>query len=398
MDIVLFKKKEDCCGCGACLNICPKDAITMKEDEYGFLYPYINIEKCIKCKLCKKVCYFQNEDVKNEPIKTYAGVLKDKERLKNSASGGIFVGLAKSILDNKGIVYGAAFSKEWNVKHIDVKNNDELVKLQGSKYTQSNTEKTYLDTKRALTEGKVVLYSGTPCQIHGLYGFLGKDYDNLLTVDIICHGVPNNKMFKEYLKYLEGKNDGKINSFTFRDKSLGWGKNGKVKILSNGRIKNKKLWESSSSYLYYFSKGWICRESCYKCKYASSKRPADLTIGDYWGIENMHPEYLNKKDWNEKNGISGVIFNSEKSINFFENIYIDIDLKKSCIKKLSKNNAQLKYPSNPEKREEILREYIDNGWDGVENLFNKKIGIMRFSSQIKYLIPNYIKKNIKKIL
>nr|MCR4903058.1 Coenzyme F420 hydrogenase/dehydrogenase, beta subunit C-terminal domain [Butyrivibrio sp.] len=195
---VLFENKKDCCACGACLNICPKQAISMHEDEYGFIYPVVDEKLCIGCGACKKDCSYQNKDETNVPLECYAAVSKNKDQAKRSASAGIFSALATKTLLNGGVVYGAAFDKAWNVNHISIGSADELYKLQGSKYTQSNTGKTFSEVKKALIEGKNVLYSGTPCQIAGLKGFLGKDYNNLLTVDIVCHGVPNNKMFKEY--------------------------------------------------------------------------------------------------------------------------------------------------------------------------------------------------------
>lgn len=226
----LFEKKEDCCACGACLNICKNQAITMKEDEYGYVYPVIDYKKCSNCGMCKRVCMFQKERKLNSPLETYAAVSKDNNLRMNSSSGGIFASLATFILEKGGIVCGAAFSNDLKVNHLIIEEKSQIYKLQGSKYVQSNIKNTFTDVRRFLLQGKVVLYSGTPCQIDGLYGFLQKEYKNLITIDIICHGVPNNRMFLEYIKEIEKDKDQTIKQFNFRDKSLGWGINGSAMV------------------------------------------------------------------------------------------------------------------------------------------------------------------------
>lgn len=388
----LFSEKKECCGCGSCLNICPKSAISMEEDEAGFTYPKINEKLCIKCGRCKAVCAFQNIDEKNVPIEAYAAVSKDEELQMKSASGGIFASIARQFILDGGYVFGAAFDDEWNVKHIGISNVDELTKLQGSKYVQSNTGNTYQEVKKLLQEDKKVLYSGTPCQIAGLKGYLGEEYENLYLVDIICHGVPNNRMLKEYLKLLEKKYKGKVESFTFRDKSLGWGINGSCYI--NG--KKRKIWQSTSSYLYYFSRGMIYRDNCYYCKYTCKNRPGDITIGDYWGIEREHLEYLGKNGLDEKKGISAVVVNSTKGQLLLKKNYKFIELKPSTFEKVSNGNAQLREPSKNENREVIVEKYIEGGWEKVEEYFVNEVGIRKYSSIFKCFIPIKLKRIIKK--
>ncbi|EPB8190227.1 Coenzyme F420 hydrogenase/dehydrogenase, beta subunit C-terminal domain [Clostridium perfringens] len=394
----LFDEKKDCCGCGACLNICPKNAISMEEDQYGFKYPKIDETLCIGCHLCKKVCAFQNTEEDNSPIETFAAVSKDKIQLHQSASGGIFAAIAQQHINEEGVVFGAAFDKKWNVCHIGIERFDELKMLQGSKYVQSDTKETFREAKELLELGKKVLYSGTPCQIAGLKKFLNKEYSNLLTIDIICHGVPNNKMFKEYLNQIEQKENGKVVKFVFRDKRIGWGKNGSVEIKKQDKLINKKIWESTSSYLYYFTQSWIYRENCYLCKYASLHRPADITLGDYWGIEKEHPEYIAKSEWDESKGISVVIANTNKGLELLKSLPEYLELRESSFEKASSNNGQLKKPSTPGKREEILSEYLSNGWNGLEKRFNKKIGIKKYKSQLISYIPKSLKKYLKRVL
>ena len=392
---ILFDKKADCCGCGACLNVCPSQAISMKEDEYGFLYPWIDETVCVTCGMCKKVCAFQNHSVRNRPIATFAAVARDHTLAAGSASGGVFAALAHGFLAGDGVVFGAAFQENWSVRHCSVDRAENVCKLQGSKYTQSDTGRTYAEVKELLAAGKNVLYSGTPCQIAGLYGYLGREYDNLLTVDLVCHGVPNNRMLQEYIQSIESKYEGKVTSFTFRDKSIGWGINGSAQI--EGKKRKVKLWKSASSYLYYFSDGSIYRESCYQCKYACAARPADLTIGDYWGIEKAHPEYLKKDGWDERNGISVVVVNTEKGTQYLKLLSSCVALKESAFEKASAGNAQLNHPSDPGKRSEVLHDYLHGGWSALENRFEKRIGLRKYSSQIKSMIPRFIKQKLKQI-
>lgn len=392
-EILLYERGEQCCGCGACYNICPRNAISMSEDKYGFVYPEIDKSKCIRCGLCMKVCGFQNSEVKNEPLKTFAASAKNDKIINSSASGGAFAVIASNILNEGGIVFGAAFDMDHNVYHIGIDSVKKLCLLQGSKYVQSNTAETYKQARNLLNNGKKVLYSGTPCQIAGLQGFLGKNYDNLITADLICHGVPNQKIFKDYLKSL-----GKVKNFSFRDKYIGWGINGSAVVEKNGSEKKIKLWESDSAYLYYFSQGDIYRESCYNCKYACSHRPADITLGDYWGIEKQHPNYLGKDGFDESKGISVVIANTEKGLKTLIDCSDAMYMLDSDFSKAAAGNSQLRKPSSlSQRRSKIIEIYADKGWNAVEECYKKNIGIKRYSSQVKSLIPQGIKRHLKRL-
>lgn len=389
---ILFTEKSDCCGCAGCASVCPNQAICMEQDECGFWYPVISETLCINCKLCEKVCIFNRSFVKNTSIETYAGVIKDSQTRKLSSSGGIFVALSEKIIEAGGVVIGATLCEDFSVQHIIVDKKSDLKKLQGSKYVQSDINKIYIDTKHHLEAGKTVLFSGTPCQVGGLYGFLGKKPEKLVTVDIVCHGVPNIKMFKDYIMTLENKYRGKLDTFIFRDKNFGWGLNGSFCV----NQKKYNLWQYESSYMYLFSKGWLYRECCYSCQYASENRVGDITLGDYWGIEKQHPEYLRKNIFNENEGISLVIVNTESGKHLLQLCDALITLKPSSIEKAKEANKQLSEPSNRGKQEEVMLLYSNKGWSAVEEFYKKEIGFDKYISIVKRLVPTRLKKLIKR--
>lgn len=394
--ITLFKNKKDCCACGACLNICPKKAIKMQEDENGFLYPIIDNDKCIKCGLCIKTCALQNSKLTNTPLKTHAAQSNNTD-LKKSASGGIFASLAINVIKAGGVVYGAALENvngKLTCRHIAVNSVSNLEKLQGSKYIQSNIGNIYQDVKENLLENKTVLFSGTPCQVDGLRAYLGKKYENLYCIDIICHGVPSNKMFQDYIETLEKKYNDKIIDFKFRDKTKGWGLTAKG---YTAKGYTAIIPANVSSFYYYFLKSYIYRDSCYSCKYACKNRCGDITIGDYWGIENAHPEVLkNNTEFDYKSGISCLIVNTEHGKKLIEEYKDDLRLIESNFEKSAKENGQLNRASflNVEKRNEILNLYRKIGYKGVDDSFRK----IRILNTAKNLVPAWLKNEIKRTL
>ncbi len=411
--IKLYTHKYDCCGCTACVSICPRQAIIMKSDEDGFLYPVIDDSLCIECGLCKKVCIFQdnmkNNFVSKEPLATYAAILKDMNILKNSASGGAFVALALYVLNNNGVVFGCTMSDNMQPEHICIDNISDIKKLQGSKYVQSNLKNTFIEAKRYLQENRQVLFTGTPCQIAGLKSYLGRDYDNLITADLICHGVPSPLFFNGYISWLENKLNASITELNFRDKTNGWGLTGKVIYKKNNIINEKPIYHIESYYYYYFLKGYIYRESCYECPYASSNRPGDFTIGDYWGIDKVHPEV------DVKNGVSLILVNTKKGLQlideedkisnnidkFIENTKLNsyIYLTKSNFEKARVYNGQLNYPiSKSDKRDIILKIFREEGFQGVAKKYYVEMKKQIIVWKIKAIIPKPIKDLIKKIL
>lgn len=403
-DVILFKNKVNCCGCGACANICPQRAIKIKEDECGFLYPVIDKKKCVGCKLCKKVCAYQNKTPQNEPIKVFAAVNKNESQLMNSASGGVFSAIAKQILADDGIVFGATldFEKGHAVPHhVFVEKESELYRLQGSKYVQSAIGDMYILAKQFLDEGRKVLFSGTPCQVAGLYSFLSKEYQNLVTIDLICHGVPNAKFFDDYIQMETRKRKGKkVVGYSFRDKKKGWGMNERIDIIDiNGKLKNIYVRARANSYNTLFLDGEIYRENCYECKYATRLRVGDLTIGDYWGIEHEHPELLGKYGYEEKKGISCILANSNKGLAICKESSDLLQMNESTFSKVSNRNGQLKKPSEKkESREKILQLYSEYGYEKVEGWFRKKYMKQIIAHSIYNKIPRKVGIKLKKIL
>ncbi|MCR4647181.1 MAG: Coenzyme F420 hydrogenase/dehydrogenase, beta subunit C-terminal domain [Oscillospiraceae bacterium] len=393
---VLFKEKKDCCACCACMNACPKDAIKMQEDECGFLYPVIDPQQCIRCGKCQKACAYQNIKETNTPFQTWVAVSKEETIVMNAASGGVFSALATGYFKEGGFVSGAVFDKDFTLYHIITEQSKFLSKLRGSKYTQSSIGYVLREIKKKLLENKQVLFCGTPCQVAGLKSYLGKEYANLLTIDLICHGVPSNRSFKDYIHHFEKKNNIQVKSFTFRDKQVGWGKNGSI-ITQSG--KRYKLFETAQSYFYYFAYSIIMRENCYTCKYACSHRPGDLTIGDYWGIQKEHPELLNKQNLDESKGVSVIIVNTQKGVSALQKYGCELRLYESSFEKAARGNAQLNKPTaHQPKREDVLSLYAKAGWEAVDDKFQNEIGIKKYSGFVKSLIPRDLKRVLKRFI
>ncbi|MDU5544580.1 MAG: Coenzyme F420 hydrogenase/dehydrogenase, beta subunit C-terminal domain, partial [Clostridium perfringens] len=382
-NIILFSSKNECCGCGACMNICPKAAITMKDDEYGFVYPEINNDICIQCELCKKVCAFQNVNQSNCVLKSYASAAVDKNIVLTSSSGGVFTSISEEFIKAGGIVYGCSMENTDNglfPKHIRVSNINELKKLQGSKYVQSDLGNCFIELKNDLLLGVKVMFSGTPCQVAALYSFLGNNKTDLLyTVDIVCHGVPSINFFRDYISNLNKKVKGQIINFRFRDKSNGWRLQGAIDYIdNNGKKKTKLINSEVSSYFKLFLESSTYRDSCYNCKYTNKHRPGDITLGDYWGIENVHPEYLTRNlgTLEQKNGISCVLVNTLKGSELLNDFGVKLILKESSFSNVSAGNDQLNYPSEVNiNRNKVLSIYRDGKYDAVEKWFNKRLGI-----------------------
>lgn len=391
--INLYNEKKECCACGACANICPKNAILMSTDDMGFYYPKIDNKKCIKCGLCKKVCAFQNMNVEfEEPILSYAAQHRDIRLLQSSSSGGVFAAISSIILNRNGVVFGCAYNDIMQAEHVCINNKSDLEKIHGSKYVESNLKDNYKKTKEYLKKGKWVLFTGTPCQIAGLKAYLGNDYYNLVTIDLICHGVPSSEFFRDYIRHLEQEMHSDIIDFKFRDKSKGWGILGKVKYKNGNSVCEKIIFPIFSSYITYFLKGDIYRDSCYTCKYAGGRRQGDFTMGDYWGIDDNYEEIY------AKNGVSILLVNTKKAVDFLEELQSHMILHETSYSNASIQNRQLVQPVRISKfRETIFETWRKGGYKAVDDLYCRSNRINFLLFKIKKLIPNTIKRLIKKV-
>lgn len=297
--------KADCTGCSACMNICPKDAINMSYDAEGFLFPVIDVEECIGCRRCISVCPLHDQEEWDvwKVRKVVLAYAKDKDELKKGSSGAVFPILAESVIKKNGVVFGAAYdSEKREVVHISSDKVD-LSELFRSKYVQSRVGNIYIDVKKYLEEGRMVLFSGTPCQIDGLYRYLKKEYSNLITVNFICHGVPSPGVLRKRLIYFERREQSKITNCTFREKDNGWRQQVIKLYFENGQVQKK----SSRFGVYYnlFIHNYILRQSCYICSFYK-KHKSDITLADAWN-SNMNEE-----------GVSRVYVNTQKGEQYLE--------------------------------------------------------------------------------
>lgn len=380
-------KKNDCCGCGTCCCICPKKAIKMVENSEGFLYPEIDEEKCIKCGLCKKKCPIISKiEVKNYEQKAYAIKAKNRENQIRSSSGGFFSTVAEYVLDNCGYVYGVEVDNRFNVNHIRIDSKDDIKMIRGSKYVQSNILTIMNDIREKLDNDNLVLFVGTPCQVAGLYSFIGKKYENLITCDLICHGVPSPKLFKEYIKYLEKKYKKTIAKYEFRNKEKkGWGYTSKI-TFTDKTI--KYINNDFDIYCSNFLENNISRESCYTCRYSNLNRVGDITMGDYWGVSSIH------KSFNDRNGVSLIIINSEKGEKYFNNIKDNLLFYETNLNYAIRYNNNLSKPSKRGSKRNISYGCFTNS----KNI-SKTLKINHITKKIiKLIIPSKIKTTLKNIL
>lgn len=379
-----------CCGCGACASICHRNALSVVEDIEGFLSVKCDMQKCVDCGACDIVCPIINVKTYNAPVAAYAAAYKEESILKKSTSGGVFAALAIKVLSEKGIVYGAAWTKDFKVMHIGISDIRDLELIQSSKYIQSNIINVFSEIKEHLNSKKDILFSGTPCQIMALHNYLKKDYDNLLLVDIVCHGVGNHKMLLKDIEYLEDRYNGKISELSFRSKIRGWGTSGYIKIGSKSFDYNIM----NSPYYYFFLNGDVFRESCYSCQFARGERVGDITLGDYWGVETAIPN----SNISSKKGVSCVLINSKKGETAFSDIRDQLIVEKSRFDEIQKRNAQLSSPSKMSPNTSTVKKLYKADKYNLITEYWKKISIkQRCSFKLKSLIPSRIKVILKKI-
>lgn len=395
--IMKIDTKKKCCACWACVNVCPTNAITMVGDEYGFLFPSINKNICISCNSCEQVCQIDAPVTGSVPSEVYALICMDKGLLARSSSGGAFGVLAKSILQNGGAVIGCAFSDNFQVKHVVINETEQLDTLHGSKYVQSEIGNVLSIAKSLLDNDRQVLFSGTPCQIAGLKKYLSHDYEKLITVDLICHGTPSQKLFDDYITYLNKENKGLVTKYRFRAKKRNSNFIGYADILKkNGTITRKDIYWQTDPYNFLFMYGKTYRENCYSCAYANIKRIGDITIGDYWGAESLGVPI------DASAGVSLLTVNSDRGKQLFDTVSSEISKYTSSIEHAAKHNGQLTKPyEKPAEREQILKLWADRGFPALAeyvSLHNMKEVRQLKTEKIIQLIPRDVRKLLKRIV
>ncbi len=378
---------EECCGCTACSQICPQKCIEMKKDVEGFLYPFTDYDKCVNCNLCNKVCPVINSRDSHPVIDSYASYVTDEKLRYESSSGGIFSALAERVLENKGIVCSVRMSADCRKAEFDIVNNSsDLAYLRGSKYMQTYPVHLFSRLKDSLEGGLPVLFCGTPCQVNGLKLYLGKEYNNLLAVDIICHGVPTSSLWKKYVDYIEKQSGKVIKKINFRCKKYGWERFGLL-----GQFENEKFYFSEMSkdpYIQMFLCNLCLRPSCHDCK-NKKFRLADITIGDLWGINRFLPEF------NDGKGVSAVIVRTERGQKFFEEI-------KKSVKRVLISYEDIIVQNSPEytsvDRSEFREDFFSDLCSlDMEKIIEKYVGFpVKKSIAIRLL--HYGKKILKRIL
>ena len=360
--------KAKCCGCAACVQRCPRQCITMHEDKEGFLYPSVDEGKCINCGLCEKVCPWLNSPEKLSPIKVLAAKNRCEGERMSSSSGGVFIALAEKTISEGGVVFGAVFDDKWEVRHTFAENMQDVKPMMGSKYLQSRIGDCFIKVESFLKEGRPVMFTGTPCQIAGLHAFLCKDYTNLLTVDILCHGVSSPGVWRKYLneignKFQESRADSPFQNFvsvisgiSFRNKTdNGWKKYNFVvwkKAVTSDIGQDVLLSEMhwKNPYINGFLSNVYLRPSCYRCKCKNGVSHSDITIADYWGIHRLMP------DFDDDKGVSLVLLNTSAGIDVFNRL--DMEIRESTIKDARRFNGGFNENTTPHpKRSKFFREY-----------------------------------------
>lgn len=383
--MIEIKNKKDCCGCYACYNICPKECITMESDNEGFWYPKIDKDKCINCNLCEKVCPIINPVKRANSKKiAYAGVNKDDQIRVKSSSGGIFSILAEYIIKNNGIIYGASFDENFNIKHKRILCNTDLDLLRGSKYVQSSIGDIYKQVKNDLESNRQVLFTGTPCQVEGLRSYLRKEYVNLITMDFICHGVPSPLVWKKYLEEMKKSKQENIKNIYFRNKDIGW-KVFSLKIIFDEKIYINNL--SKDLFMKGFLQDVYLRPSCYSCKFKKTNRVSDITVADFWGIENILPKMDDDK------GISLIVIHSEKGEQLFDKLSETMILNEVNLNEAIKYNpSMIKSVKYNEKRNSFFAEL--NSVKELTDLIRKYTKIS-FEKRAKNKIKSIIKRLVR---
>ena len=383
--MIQIKDKADCCGCTACASVCPHDAISMRPDTLGFLYPVVDTDKCVECGLCEKVCAFNDHYDKSlnlpRPL-AYAARHKDMREVETSRSGAAFVAISDYILEKGGVVYGAGYTDHFRVVHKRATTKEERDEFKGSKYVQSDLTGVFRQVKKDLKAGFTVLFSGTPCQTSGLASYIGKKLrENLFLVDIVCHGVPGPFVWRDYIAYLEKKHGDEICYVNFRDKEVyGWKAHKETFKFVNGG--GRKM-----GFTFAFYKHIMFRQSCGKCHFCNTTRPSDITIADFWGWEKTDPSF-NADD----KGVSLLLVNTEKGRRLFEAVKDDMFVIPAKLEDCLQTHLRKPSDIHP-KRMDFERDYAKYGF---EKTF-KKYALIGWKHDL-YIIRGKLMNGIKKVI
>jgi len=390
-----IKDKVNCCGCRACEAVCPVQCISMELDSEQFYYPKVNFSKCIDCGKCEKTCPIINIPASDRiDQEVYAAWSKDKNIRHDASSGGMFEILARTLFENQGVVFGAAFDEKLQLKHKYAADITELKPLCKSKYLQSNMNRSYKNIKEFLDKGKEVLFVGTPCQTAAVRNNLGKSYDKLILVDLVCHGVPSQELFNKCIRHEENRRGIRVKKYAFRTKI----KNGATPhYYTEGYIENGKYNEKIGIYYqspFYlgFQKYITLRPSCYECRFSNPDRISDITIADFHEIG----KYV-KKDLDRMKGVSMVIVNTLKGKVLFDNVKNSIETIQFDLQTAIENNACLeKATPLPAERQNFFDDLRTKEFEFVVNTYfttNKS-----WALDIYYSLPKSIRFMVKKLV
>lgn len=393
--MAILKSDNECCGCSACVSICPKNAIEYKPDAIGFLYPTVDYTKCVECGLCERVCQFSDKyDLKHHyrtPL-AYAVRHKDIQEVETSRSGASFIAISDWVIENGGVVYGAGYKNHFIVSHIRAVSKEQRNTCKGSKYVQSDVSNIFLEVKKDLQENRIVLFSGTPCQVAGLKSYVGNAYENLLyTIDIICYGVPSPKLWNDYLLYIESRLKKRVVSVNFRNKKkFGWYDQKESFIFEDGTELD------SNTYSLLFQNDYL-RHSCFNCPYTNIHRVGDITLGDYWGWERTNKEFNA-----DGKGCSLLLVNTPKGEYLFKEISSQVDFIQTTVDKILQPRLE-----NPTERPSMLSEfesdYMKYGFKYIARKYSNLMdvfGDMPYRERIKrrfYSLYLKIQKFLKRL-
>ena len=385
-----------CCGCSACVNVCPTESISMETDEFGFLTPTIDISKCLECGLCNDVCSINKVDYRYHSLFAYAASSIGLLSTNNSSSGGIFCELAELFINNGGSVFGTCMDEAFNVFVCEVTDLSDLHKILGSKYVQSDMDHIFRVIKERLDEGKMVLFGGTPCQISAIRRYLNRIDNNLLLVDLVCHGTPNNQLFKDYIRYYDYSKKVSIKEFKFRDKAFGQSTIGSVVYKHNNKTHKQKLSSYKSSYYHLYLRGLIFRESCYCCSFACDERVGDITLCDFWGIEKVRPDVAKTFRNNHTTAISGVLINTNQGSRYFDMIKHNLVVSSVEPDDIKAHNPQLNTPYHIDnaERKKVLSLYRSNGYCAVEKYYKRHYAFEIVRKHVASILPSFVSRSL----